>query len=51
MTEPTKLAANYAAEKEAFYRGLHQPRFLKGWLSRNREVLSTSLNMIKGESA
>jgi lysozyme family protein len=49
--DPVKLLSNYAAKKEAFYRSLHQPKYIKGWLNRNRQVLSTALSMIhKGES-
>ena len=51
-THPISLAHSYAAEKEAFYRALHQPRFIKGWLSRNKEVLTLGLTMIeKGASS
>jgi lysozyme family protein len=35
---PVKLMNSYTAEKIAFYRSLHQPRFLKGWLNRCADV-------------
>jgi lysozyme family protein len=40
------LITKYTAQKEAFYRALHQPRFLKGWLNRNKEVHDTAVKMI-----
>lgn len=33
---------------EAFYRGLHQPRFLKGWLNRVASVEKNALAMVVG---
>jgi lysozyme family protein len=48
--DPVKLMQAYSAQKEAFYRALHQPRFIKGWLSRNREVLAAAMAMVKGPS-
>ena len=41
------LITKYTAQKEAFYRSLHQPRFLKGWLNRNKEVYDIAMKMIK----
>jgi lysozyme family protein len=43
---PTQLVEFYTRQKEAFYRSLHQPKFLKGWLNRNRDVRATALAMI-----
>lgn len=40
------LITKYTAQKEAFYRSLHQPRFLKGWLNRNKEVHDIAVKMI-----
>lgn len=42
--DPAKLLTDFSAQKEAFYRGLHQPKFLKGWLNR---VAFTKQNAIK----
>ena len=43
---PVQLVEMYTRQKEAFYRSLHQPKFLKGWLNRNRDVRATALAMI-----
>ncbi len=54
MTAPRDLAKKYAEEKESFYRSLHQPKFLRGWLIRNKRVLGEALTMIqtpKGDTA
>ena len=49
--DPVVLVEAYTKTKEAYYRGLGQNRFLKGWLSRNRTVRATALAMIsKGKS-
>lgn len=45
-TDPKALIARYSAAKEAFYRGLHQPKFLKGWLNRVAEVRQTANSML-----
>lgn len=42
----TKLIADYSAAKAAFYRNLHQPRFLKGWLNRTASVRASALAMV-----
>lgn len=48
---PAKLLLAFTAKKEAFYRSLHQPKYLRGWLNRDKEVLSTALAMVhKGET-
>jgi lysozyme family protein len=36
-----------SAFSEAFYRGLHQPRFLKGWLNRVAAVQKAALAMLQ----
>jgi lysozyme family protein len=46
-SNPVKLISNYANQKESFYRSLHQSKFIKGWLLRNREVLAIALSMIQ----
>lgn len=38
----------FAEVSAAFYRGLHQPRFTKGWLNRVKDVRQTALKMAKG---
>lgn len=40
------LVEKYSIAKEAFYRSLHQPKFLRGWLNRVRDVHMTALAMI-----
>lgn len=46
--DPTKLIEDYSAQSRAFYLGLHQPRFTKGWLNRVEFVRKTALEMVKG---
>lgn len=46
LSDPLGFAKRYSAQKEAFYRSLHQPRFIKGWLNRNKQVLADALTMI-----
>jgi lysozyme family protein len=48
MADPVALLNKYTAQKAAFYQALHQPRFLKGWLSRNRQVHDAAMQMITG---
>lgn len=40
------LVADYSAQKTAFYRGLHQPKFLNGWLNRVAFTKQSALKMI-----
>jgi lysozyme family protein len=47
--DPIALINNFTRVKEAFYRSLHQPKFLKGWLNRNRAVRATAIAMIQHE--
>jgi len=42
--DPKTLVADFSVQKEAFYRALHQPKFLKGWLNR---VAFTKQNALK----
>jgi lysozyme family protein len=43
---PAALIDNYTQQKIQFYRSLHQPRFLKGWLNRARDVRATAMSMV-----
>lgn len=43
---PVDLINSYSAAKAAFYRNLHQPRFLKGWLYRTSSVRAAALAMV-----
>lgn len=45
--DPSTFISRYTQEKERFYRSLHQPRFIKGWLNRNKEVFHIAQQMIK----
>lgn len=42
---PTAVIVKLSAASEAFYRGLHQPRFLNGWLNRVASVNKNALAM------
>lgn len=44
--DPKSLIASYSTAKRLFYRGLHQPRFLKGWLNRTAHVETVALKMV-----
>lgn len=44
-----QLIDRYSDVKRAFYIGLHQPRFTKGWLNRVRDVRATALAMLPKE--
>lgn len=43
------LINNFTMSAERFYRSLHQSRFLRGWLDRNRRVQLRALAMIEGK--
>lgn len=43
---PTVLIAAFSTAKEQFYRSLHQPRFIKGWLNRVAATRASSLKMV-----
>ena len=45
--DPSTFISRYTQAKEQYYRSLHQPRFIKGWLNRNKEVFNTAQQMIK----
>lgn len=45
-SDPKTLIARYSNAKEIFYRGLHQPKFLRGWLNRVAEVRQTANSML-----
>jgi len=40
------LVEDFSAEKEAFYRALHQPKFLNGWLNRVAFTKQNALKML-----
>jgi lysozyme family protein len=40
------LVASFSSEKEAFYRSLHQPKFLNGWLNRVAFTKRNALGMV-----
>lgn len=42
------LVNNFTASSVKFYQGLHQPKYIKGWLSRCRRVQNIALQMIEG---
>ena len=44
--DPQTLIEDYTASKRDFYTSLHQPRFLKGWLNRCKNVHDNALTMI-----
>lgn len=44
--DPRQLVAAYSQAKRAFYLGLHQPRFTKGWLNRTATVEKTANAML-----
>jgi len=46
--DPTVFINRFAGVSANFYRGLHQPRFTKGWLNRVEFVRQTALKMVKG---
>lgn len=46
--EPIDCIVRYSAACATFYRNLHQPRFLKGWLNRVASVRSAALAMVGG---
>jgi lysozyme family protein len=43
---PSSVVESYTAAKIAFYKSLHQPRFLKGWLSRCASVKASAIKMV-----
>lgn len=44
--DPYKLVVDFSNVKRAFYQGLHQPRFLRGWLNRTASVQSRATSML-----
>ncbi len=44
---PKTLIEKYTDAKRAFYRSLHQPRFIKGWLNRCDHVQQVALAMLE----
>lgn len=47
ISDARGLIEKYSIAKENFYRSLHQPKFLKGWLNRVRSVRATALAMVE----
>lgn len=45
-SDPRILVNKFSIQKEAFYRGLHQPKFLKGWINRVAFTKQNALKMI-----
>jgi lysozyme family protein len=45
---PTSVIVKLSQASEEFYKGLHQPRFLQGWLNRVTFVEKNALLMTKG---
>lgn len=45
QTPANTIISKFSSESIAFYRGLHQPKFLKGWLNRVASVQSNALKM------
>lgn len=43
---PEKIIERYSTIKANWYRSLHQPRFLKGWLNRTKAVHDIALKMV-----
>jgi len=48
--DPTMLIQRYSDVSRAFYLGIHQPRFTKGWLNRVEFVKATALAMVKASN-
>lgn len=46
VANPKLLIEGYTQEKQDFYRSLHQPRFLNGWLNRCNDVQANALTLI-----
>jgi len=49
--DPAKLVDDYSEIKEKYYRSLHQPRFIKGWLNRVANVKRNALAMLTDKGA
>ena len=49
--DAVKLIADYSDAKRGFYRSLHQPRFLNGWLNRTAIVQKNATAMLISEAA
>lgn len=47
MAEPRGLISAYSNVSRAFYVGLHQPKYTKGWLNRVVFVQQTALQMVQ----
>jgi lysozyme family protein len=49
--QPTSTIIKLSQASSAFYKGLHQPRFLKGWLNRVAFVEKNALTMLSSGDA
>jgi len=45
QADPASLIVKFTQAKIAFYEGLNQPRFLKGWLNRCNDVQTNALTL------
>jgi len=50
ITDPKEVILRYTAAKRAWYQGLGQPRFLRGWLNRTNNVNARALAMVGGQA-
>ena len=48
IVDPTAAIVRLSAASATFYRNLHQPKFLKGWLNRVTFVKNNALAMVSG---
>ena len=44
--DPKMLIVDYSSAKRNFYRSLHQPRFINGWLNRTAAVAAAATAMV-----
>ena len=44
--DPEELITKFSEAKRAFYVGLHQPKFTKGWLNRTASVEEAAMTMV-----
>jgi lysozyme family protein len=44
----SRLVVDFSDQKRAFYKNLHQPKFIRGWLNRTDEVEKHALAMLAG---
>lgn len=46
--DPSSIIARFTKYKQSFYRSLHQPKYLRGWLNRTAEAQTIAMRMAKG---